>query len=74
MLSKTMLSKAMMWAVLLITCREARLAAPPRIGVYVPQCQDDGSYAPLQCWGSVGECWCVNARGERTGAPLESCR
>ncbi|XP_059183657.1 nidogen-2 [Centropristis striata] len=36
----------------------------PIVGAYVPQCDDNGQYLPLQCHGSSGHCWCVNSRGE----------
>ncbi|XP_008281343.1 nidogen-2 isoform X4 [Stegastes partitus] len=40
----------------------------PIIGVYVPQCDAEGQYTPLQCHGSTGHCWCVDGRGqERAG-------
>lgn len=58
----------------LTPCLQARLDAPPRIGVYVPQCLDDGRWSPVQCWGSVGTCWCVDEQGAKTGQPLEVCR
>ncbi|XP_062270701.1 nidogen-2 [Scomber scombrus] len=52
----------------------------PIIGVYVPQCDADGQYTPLQCHGSTGHCWCVGNSGEerpgtRTlpGAPPKDC-
>ncbi|XP_068447054.1 nidogen-2 [Clinocottus analis] len=38
------------------------------VGAYVPQCDDNGQYAALQCHGSTGHCWCVDDRGqERAG-------
>ncbi|XP_051915070.1 nidogen-2 isoform X32 [Hippocampus zosterae] len=38
------------------------------VGVFVPQCDSDGRYRPLQCHGSTGHCWCVDSRGqERAG-------
>uniref|UniRef100_A0A3Q1G0X6 Nidogen 2a (osteonidogen) n=1 Tax=Acanthochromis polyacanthus TaxID=80966 RepID=A0A3Q1G0X6_9TELE len=41
----------------------------PVIGVYVPQCDTEGQYTPLQCHGSSGHCWCVDSRGqERAGS------
>uniref|UniRef100_A0A3P8TJB9 Nidogen 2 n=1 Tax=Amphiprion percula TaxID=161767 RepID=A0A3P8TJB9_AMPPE len=41
----------------------------PIIGVYVPQCDTEGQYTPLQCHGSSGHCWCVDSRGqERAGS------
>lgn len=30
------------------------------LGVFVPQCQEDGSFVPKQCWASIGECCCVD--------------
>ncbi|KAM9820898.1 LOW QUALITY PROTEIN: nidogen-2 [Neosynchiropus ocellatus] len=40
----------------------------PLVGVYVPECDDDGQYLPLQCHGSTGHCWCVDNNGqERPG-------
>ncbi|KAM3585501.1 uncharacterized protein V6R79_019324 [Siganus canaliculatus] len=40
----------------------------PIAGAYVPQCDADGQYTPLQCHGSSGHCWCVDSRGaERPG-------
>ena len=33
--------------------------------LYVPQCEADGSYSPIQCHASTG-CWCVNTQ---TGVP-----
>ena len=35
---------------------------------YVPQCEPDGTYTPLQCNVHTGVCWCVDIRGrERAG-------
>ncbi|KAI3366055.1 hypothetical protein L3Q82_009881 [Scortum barcoo] len=40
----------------------------PIVGAYVPQCDDNGQYTPLQCHSSTGHCWCVDSRGqERAG-------
>ncbi|XP_058846527.1 nidogen-2-like [Acipenser ruthenus] len=40
----------------------------PAVGAYVPQCDEEGNYQPLQCHGSTGHCWCVDSRGqERPG-------
>ncbi|XP_069568834.1 nidogen-2 isoform X2 [Brachyistius frenatus] len=52
----------------------------PVVGAYVPQCDAEGQYTPLQCHGSSGHCWCVDSRGQeragtRTspGAPPKDC-
>uniref|UniRef100_A0A672IZ46 Nidogen 2a (osteonidogen) n=1 Tax=Salarias fasciatus TaxID=181472 RepID=A0A672IZ46_SALFA len=40
----------------------------PAVGAYVPQCDAQGQYVPLQCHGSSGHCWCVDGSGqERAG-------
>ncbi|XP_030609940.1 nidogen-2 isoform X1 [Archocentrus centrarchus] len=36
----------------------------PIVGAYVPQCDAEGQYLPVQCHGSTGYCWCVDNRGE----------
>uniref|UniRef100_A0A8C9WKU1 Nidogen 2 n=1 Tax=Scleropages formosus TaxID=113540 RepID=A0A8C9WKU1_SCLFO len=52
----------------------------PAIGAFVPQCDEEGQYRPLQCHGSTGYCWCVDSGGQeregtRTppGAPPTDC-
>ncbi|KAL5463602.1 hypothetical protein EMCRGX_G032515 [Ephydatia muelleri] len=30
------------------------------IGAYLPSCEADGSFTPVQCHGSTGYCWCVD--------------
>ncbi|CAB4002251.1 cell death abnormality 1-like isoform X1, partial [Paramuricea clavata] len=32
----------------------------PLIGQFVPECEVGGNYKEVQCWGSVGYCWCVD--------------
>lgn len=43
-------------------------AAAQMPGAYVPQCDEQGGFMPVQCSGSTGFCWCVDATGtEMTG-------
>jgi hypothetical protein len=37
-----------------------------RMGCFVTQCEDDGSFSATQCHGSTGLCHCVNELGETT--------
>ncbi|XP_034533825.1 nidogen-2 isoform X2 [Notolabrus celidotus] len=40
----------------------------PIVGAFVPLCDTNGRYVPLQCHGSTGHCWCVDRNGqERSG-------
>ncbi|XP_065054572.1 uncharacterized protein LOC135683288 isoform X1 [Rhopilema esculentum] len=35
----------------------------PAPGVFLPTCEADGRYSPLQCHQSIGTCWCVDKNG-----------
>jgi len=38
------------------------------VGRFVPECDVTGNFLSVQCWGSVGYCWCVNpATGDEIG-------
>ena len=39
-------------------CLDAVANSTGLLGEFIPQCEEDGSYSPLQCWGSTGYCWC----------------
>lgn len=36
------------------------------VGVYVPQCNRDGSFNQIQCHQVTGYCWCVDEKGIET--------
>ncbi|XP_078262824.1 uncharacterized protein nid2a isoform X2 [Rhinoraja longicauda] len=36
----------------------------PPVGVYIPQCDEEGNYQEMQCHGSTGHCWCVDEEGQ----------
>ncbi|XP_038634704.1 uncharacterized protein nid2a isoform X12 [Scyliorhinus canicula] len=43
---------------------ELRLRRPrPAVGAYIPQCDAEGNFRPLQCHSSTGHCWCVDELG-----------
>ncbi|NXG16166.1 NID2 protein, partial [Grallaria varia] len=55
----------------LTPCEHARMyprevpPGPSPVGDgHVPQCDEQGRYRPLQCHGSSGHCWCVDAAGQ----------
>jgi len=33
------------------------------IGEFIPQCEEDGAYSLMQCWGATGYRWCVDEYG-----------
>ena len=35
-----------------------------KFGVFVPQCNTDGSFMPQQCMKYTGHCWCVDTSGK----------
>ncbi|KAL0178685.1 hypothetical protein M9458_027579, partial [Cirrhinus mrigala] len=36
----------------------------PMPGQYVPTCDAQGEYDPIQCHASIGQCWCVDRNGQ----------
>ena len=43
-------------------------------GAYVPQCDEQGDYLPVQCHASVGSCWCVDTSGAEVAGTRTSTR
>jgi len=33
------------------------------LGCYIPQCTENCEWLPMQCWPSIGDCWCVDEEG-----------
>uniref|UniRef100_A0A8C3X9Y6 Nidogen 1 n=1 Tax=Catagonus wagneri TaxID=51154 RepID=A0A8C3X9Y6_9CETA len=52
----------------LLGAADSQRPRPP--GLFVPECDEHGHYAPTQCHGSTGYCWCV----DRDGRELEGTR
>ncbi|XP_014679388.1 PREDICTED: epithelial cell adhesion molecule-like [Priapulus caudatus] len=62
---------------LLPKCLRDRLAH--RLGNYMPQCDENDAYKPLQCVDGGSECWCVDSLGSevpdtRVSGRTPSCR
>ncbi|KAK3562133.1 hypothetical protein QTP86_030133, partial [Hemibagrus guttatus] len=36
----------------------------PSVGQYIPTCDHNGEYMPMQCHDSIGQCWCVYPNGQ----------
>ncbi|XP_032223067.1 papilin isoform X2 [Nematostella vectensis] len=53
---------------------QAVLANGTLIGAYIPKCEKNGYYEPVQCWGSVGSCWCVTPDGKHLDATPPICQ
>ncbi|MBE37123.1 MAG: hypothetical protein CMP50_00390 [Flavobacteriales bacterium] len=47
----------------LTPCEEEVANATGSLGEFIPECEEDGSYSPIQCWASTGYCWCVDSNG-----------
>ncbi|XP_005795282.1 nidogen-1 [Xiphophorus maculatus] len=37
---------------------------PRPVGQFIPECDENGDYQPVQCFGSTGQCWCVDRNGQ----------
>ncbi len=46
---------------------EATLAVDPTRSFSRPQCDDEGSFLPVQCSTRTGLCWCSSAEGQQVG-------
>lgn len=51
---------------------EARaVARRPTVGIFIPSCNKDGTYAEIQCHAATGYCWCATKLGKPiTGTSL----
>ncbi|XP_067412817.1 SPARC-related modular calcium-binding protein 1-like [Emydura macquarii macquarii] len=55
------------------SCEQERLEALEEVrqqqqeGTFVPECEGDGTYKPVQCHQATGYCWCVRTN---TGRPI----
>uniref|UniRef100_A0A3P8YJ07 Thyroglobulin type-1 domain-containing protein n=1 Tax=Esox lucius TaxID=8010 RepID=A0A3P8YJ07_ESOLU len=45
-------------------CSEVKDSLKHMLGTYVPQCDEQGNYLPMQCWHATGFCWCVDKTGQ----------
>uniref|UniRef100_A0A8C6DQ11 Nidogen 1 n=1 Tax=Moschus moschiferus TaxID=68415 RepID=A0A8C6DQ11_MOSMO len=45
----------------LLGAADSQRPRPP--GLFVPECDEHGHYAPTQCHGGTGYCWCVDRDG-----------
>lgn len=50
-------------SLLSVTEHSPRGPRPP-VGQYIPTCDENGAYEPMQCHGSTGYCWCVDRNGQ----------
>ena len=39
------------------------IARKPTSGIFIPECNPDGSYVDAQCHSGIGFCWCVTKLG-----------
>eukprot|EP01059_Diplonema_ambulator_P008641 TRINITY_DN182_c0_g1_i8.p1 TRINITY_DN182_c0_g1~~TRINITY_DN182_c0_g1_i8.p1 ORF type:complete len:217 (+),score=72.01 TRINITY_DN182_c0_g1_i8:507-1157(+) len=59
------------------SCTLAKAAAEAKglIGTFVPQCDAEGLYMKMQCWGSTGKCWCADRMtGDKLDVDLSTCQ
>ena len=39
------------------------LSSLGKTGVFIPTCDENGDFSPVQCYGSIGYCWCARPDG-----------
>lgn len=62
--SRSLTAVAVPVAPVLTKCQEEVSRVPAvHPGMFRPKCDEDGNYMPLQCYGSIGFCWCVFPNG-----------
>ncbi|XP_069117951.1 SPARC-related modular calcium-binding protein 1-like isoform X6 [Argopecten irradians] len=40
------------------------IARKPTLGIFIPECKQDGSFTEVQCHAATGYCWCVTNDGK----------
>lgn len=40
------------------------IARRPTVGIFIPDCKGDGTFAEVQCHAATGYCWCVDKGGK----------
>uniref|UniRef100_A0A3Q4AIG3 Thyroglobulin type-1 domain-containing protein n=1 Tax=Mola mola TaxID=94237 RepID=A0A3Q4AIG3_MOLML len=48
----------------LTKCQKETRRDPSKLGSYMPQCDEQGNYKPVQCWHATGFCFCVDQSGK----------
>ena len=55
-------------------CAQELASTPAMPGAPTPTCDEQGGYMPVQCYGSVGSCWCSDEAGNEIDGTREMCR
>jgi hypothetical protein len=48
-----------------IADNKRKINGQPMVGMFTPQCDDNGNYKHVQCHGSTGYCFCVDHLGKK---------
>jgi hypothetical protein len=55
-------------------CAQELASTPAMPGAPTPTCDEQGGYMPVQCHGSVGDCWCADEDGTEIEGTHAMCR